>query len=34
MKKKRIEKVIKVLWKETIRKIDKGKMADFEATVK
>ena len=32
MKKKTVEKVIKVLWKETIKKIGKGEIATFEAT--
>jgi len=32
MKKKNVEKVIRVLWKETIKKIEKGEVANFEAT--
>lgn len=32
MKEKTVEKVIRVLWKETIKKIKKGEMANFQAT--
>lgn len=32
MKKKSVKKVIRVLWKDTIKQIEKGEMADFEAT--
>ena len=32
MNEKTVKKVIKVLWRETIKKIGKGEMASFEAT--
>jgi|GEM_PF-5013312 len=32
MKYKTVEKVMQTRWKETIRKVKKGEMAEFEAT--
>lgn len=32
MKKRTIEKVIRIMWKDTIRNIKKGEYAEFDAT--